>query len=118
MSDQISPSAEVFDWLDYWERTRDPSHFMQRTVDQWREEMAKACLRWVDDRIVPYRLEFDWWVATAGCADSIIAALREHAAKAPTLVRDSLHLEFDASGRVIAFHEPMLVVRLERDTND
>jgi ubiquinone/menaquinone biosynthesis C-methylase UbiE len=118
MADQISPSAEVFDWLDYWERTRDPSHFMQRTVNQWRQEMTKAGLRWIDDRIVPYRLEFDWWVATAGCADSTVAALIEHAATAPAPVRDSLNLEFNPSGRVIAFHEPMLVVRLEQDTND
>jgi ubiquinone/menaquinone biosynthesis C-methylase UbiE len=118
MADQISPSAEVFDWLDYWERTRDPSHFMQRTVNQWREEMTKAGLRWIDDRIVPYRLEFDWWVATAGCADSTVTALLEHAAAAPASVRDSLNLEFNPSGRVIAFQEPMLVVRLEQDTND
>jgi ubiquinone/menaquinone biosynthesis C-methylase UbiE len=118
MADQISPSAGVFDWLDYWERTRDPSHFIQRTVDQWREEATKARLRWVDDRIVPYRLEFDWWVATAGCADSVITALIEHAAEAPALVRELLKLEFDPSGRVIAFQEPMLVVRLEHGTND
>jgi hypothetical protein len=118
MSDQISPSAEVFDWLDHWERTRDPSHFMQRTVDQWQEEVTKAGLRWVEDRIVPYRLEFDWWVATAGCADSVVTALIEHAATAPAPVRDSLNLEFDSSGRVMAFQEPMLVVRLEQDTND
>jgi ubiquinone/menaquinone biosynthesis C-methylase UbiE len=118
MSDQISPTAEVFDWLDYWERTRDPSHFMQRTVDQWREEVTKAGLRWAEDRIVPYRLEFDWWVATAGCADSIVTALIEHAATAPAPVRDLLNLEFDSSGRVRAFEEPMLVVRVEQDTND
>jgi hypothetical protein len=28
-------------------------------------------------------------------------------------VRDSLGLEFDPTGRVMAFQEPMLVVRLE-----
>jgi ubiquinone/menaquinone biosynthesis C-methylase UbiE len=118
MSDQISPSAEVFDWLDHWERMRDPSHFMQRTVDQWREEVTKAGLRWVEDRIVPYRLEFDWWVATAGCADSVVTALIDHAATAQAPVRDLLNLEFDSSGRVMAFQEPMLVVRMEQDTND
>jgi ubiquinone/menaquinone biosynthesis C-methylase UbiE len=114
MADQISASAEIFDWVDYWERTRDPSHFMQRTIEQWREEVAKAHLRWVDDRLVPYRLEFDWWVKQAGCADSVISALMEHAAHAPLPVRDSLKLEFDSTGCVVAFEEPMLVVRLER----
>lgn len=113
MADQISPSAEAFDWVDYWERTRDPSHFMQRTVEQWSEEVTKAGWQWIEHRFVPYRLEFDWWVAQSGCTDSAIRALIEHAAGAPQRVRDSLKLEFDASGRVIAFQELMLVVRLE-----
>jgi len=113
MADQISPSAEVFDWVDHWERTRDPSHFIQRTIEQWREEVTKARLRWVEQRIVPYRLEFDWWVKTAGCADSVISALIEHATHAPAPARDLLELEFDPTGRVVAFKEPMLVVRLE-----
>jgi SAM-dependent methyltransferase len=114
MADQISASAEIFDWVDYWERIRDPSHFMQRTVEQWRKEVTKAGLRWVEHRLVPYRLEFDWWVKQAGCACSVISALIEHAAQAPQVVRDSLKLEFDPSGRVSAFQEPMLVVRLEQ----
>jgi ubiquinone/menaquinone biosynthesis C-methylase UbiE len=114
MADQISASAEIYDWVDYWERARDPSHFMQRTIEQWEEEVTKARLNWVEHRIVPYRLEFDWWVNQASCPDSVIAALIEHAAHAPQPVRDSLNLEFDPTGRVIAFQEPMLVVRLEQ----
>ena len=113
LADQISASAEVFDWVDHWERTRDPSHFVQRTVEQWREEVTQARLRWTEHRIVPYRLEFDWWVEAAGCSDSVIAALVQHAAQASPLVRESLGLEFDPTGRVVAFQEPMLVVRLE-----
>ncbi len=114
MADQISPTAEVSDWLDYWERTRDPSHFRQRTVEQWREEVNQARFQWTGHRIVPYRLEFDWWVETAGCADSTISGLIEHASRAPSTVRNSLNLEFDRTGRVLAFQEPMLVVRLEQ----
>jgi ubiquinone/menaquinone biosynthesis C-methylase UbiE len=113
MADQISPSAETFDWIDYWERTRDPSHFIQRTVEQWSEEATKAGLRWIEHRFVPYRLEFDWWVKQAGCTDSVISSLIAHAARAPQPVRDTLRLEFDKTGRMIAFQEPMLVVRLE-----
>jgi ubiquinone/menaquinone biosynthesis C-methylase UbiE len=113
MSDQVSSSAEICDWFDNWERTRDPSHYMQRTVEQWNEEASKAGFRWVEHRLVPYRLEFNWWVQQAGCTDSVISALIEQAAHAPQSVRDSLNLEFDAAGRLIAFQEPMLVVRLE-----
>jgi ubiquinone/menaquinone biosynthesis C-methylase UbiE len=113
MSDQITPLRGLCDWVDYWERTRDASHFKQRTVDQWREEIAKARLQWAEHRIVPYRLEFDWWVRQAGCSESAIAALVEHASTASVEVRAAIGLEFDSTGRVAAFQEPMLVVRAE-----
>jgi ubiquinone/menaquinone biosynthesis C-methylase UbiE len=35
LADQICPVAESSEWLDRWERIRDPSHFLQRTVAQW-----------------------------------------------------------------------------------
>ena len=113
MVDQISASAEIADWVDYWERTRDPSHFTQRTIDQWREETDKVGWRWVKQQLVPYRIKFDWWVEQAGCAESVISALVDHAAKASRSARETLKLEFDSAGRVTAFEEPMLVVRLE-----
>ena len=113
MADQITPSMEMLDWVNTWESTRDPSHFWQRTVEQWKLETAKAGFRWIDHRIVPYRLEFAWWVKLAGCSDDTIGALAEHTAKASSSVRNSFGLEFDQSGRVASFLEPMIVVRLE-----
>ena len=116
--DQISPVTEVAEWVDHWERTRDPSHFKQRTVEQWMAEAAKAGLQWIKHQFVPYRLEFDWWVSQAGCDDSAVSALLAHAARAPQPIRDALALEFDGTGRVLAFQEPMLVVRLEHLSDD
>jgi ubiquinone/menaquinone biosynthesis C-methylase UbiE len=113
MADQITPSIEMLNWVNRWESTRDPSHFCQRTVEQWKLEAAKAGFRWIDHRIIPYRLEFAWWVKQAGCSDLTIGALAEHAAKASAFVRESFGLEFDESGRVVSFQEPMVVVRLE-----
>jgi SAM-dependent methyltransferase len=115
MADQISASAKISDWVDYWERTRDPSHFMQRTVEQWREEATKVGFCWVEHLLVPYRLEFDWWVKQAGCTESVVSSLVEHAAQAPQPVRDLLNLEFDSTGGVLAFQELMLVVRLDQE---
>jgi ubiquinone/menaquinone biosynthesis C-methylase UbiE len=113
MADQITPSIEIWDWVNEWERTRDPSHFEQRTVQQWRVETAKAGLRWIAHRIVPYQIEFEWWVEQAGCNGAAIDALVQHAANATSSVRESLGIEFDHTGRVLSFQEPMLVVRLE-----
>jgi ubiquinone/menaquinone biosynthesis C-methylase UbiE len=114
MVDQITPSIEMLDWVNTWERMRDPSHFDQRTVDQWKSETAKAGFRWINHQIVPYRLDFAWWVKQAGCDDATISALAEHAANASASVLELFALEFDESGMVKSFREPMLVVRLER----
>jgi ubiquinone/menaquinone biosynthesis C-methylase UbiE len=112
MSDQISPSKESFEWIDFWERTRDPSHFRQRTVEEWRNLATETGFHWVEYRIVNYRLEFDWWVKTAGANRDVIAALENHAAAADATLRKTYGLEFDDDGRIKAFQEPMLVVRL------
>jgi hypothetical protein len=102
MSDQISPSPDLSDWVDQWERARDPSHFKQPTVEEWREKFGAARLRWVEHRIVPYCLEFDWWVRQAGCSESTTAALAELASAASPRVRSSLGLvkRLDSSRRV------------------
>jgi len=113
MADQVTPSMEMLDWVNEWERMRDPSHFYQRTVEQWKSETAKAGFRWVMHQIVPYRLGFDWWVTQAGCDDATIGALAEFAARANAFVQESFGLAFDESGRVESFLEPIVVVRLE-----
>jgi len=113
MVDQITPLPEMLDWVNFWERMRDPSHFDQRTVEQWKAETANAGFRWIDHQIVSYRLDFAWWVQQAGCDEHRVSALMEHAAGASVFVREAFGLEFDESGKVVSFQEPMLVVRLE-----
>jgi ubiquinone/menaquinone biosynthesis C-methylase UbiE len=110
--DQISPAAEVSDWIDYWERTRDPSHFLQRTVSQWRELARDTGFSWIKDQIVPYRLQFDWWTAQAGCNAERIAQLRQHIRAAGPEVAKWLEPEFDDKN-LLSFIEPMLVARME-----
>jgi ubiquinone/menaquinone biosynthesis C-methylase UbiE len=113
MVDQVTPFPEMLDWVNIWERTRDPSHFEQRTVEQWQSETAKAGFKWISHQIVPYRLDFAWWVQQAGCDDRRVGMLVEHATRANAFVREAFGLEYNESGRVVSFEEPMLVVRLE-----
>ena len=114
MSDGTSPTAEASDWFDRWQRLRDPSHFYSRTVEEWRSLVDEAGFRWAQDTIVPYRLEFDWWTRQSGCSPETIAELRRHSASASPSIREAVGLEMDADDQPIAFHEPMLVVRLDR----
>jgi len=114
VADQISPSAEIADWVDRWERTRDPSHFRQRTVAEWQEMAVAAGFSWIQDKAVPYELPFDWWVKQAGCAQEAVRELQEQAGTADEVVRREMGIKFNPAGGVLSFMEPMMVARLER----
>jgi ubiquinone/menaquinone biosynthesis C-methylase UbiE len=113
LADQISPAAEISDWIDYWERTRDPSHFLQRTVAQWQELARDIGFSWIKHEIVSYRLQFDWWVTQAGCDPERIAQLRQHAHMASPEVAKCLDPKFDNNAKLLSFVEPILVARME-----
>ncbi|MBV8098079.1 MAG: methyltransferase domain-containing protein [Verrucomicrobia bacterium] len=114
VADQISPSAEIADWVDRWERRRDPSHFRQRTVAEWKEMATVAGFSWIQDQAVPYELPFDWWVKQAGCAEQTVQELQEQASSADEVVQREMGIKFNPSGGVLSFMEPMMVARLER----
>ncbi len=101
-------------WVETWQQNRDPSHFRQRTAEEWRRLAAEAGFGWTADQTVPYRLEFEWWTQQAGCRPETVAKLRGHARQAGPDVREAMGLEFGPDGEVLAHHDPMLVVRLER----
>lgn len=113
MADQITPFDAALEWTERWQRLRDPSHFKQRTVEQWRALTEKAGFTWVREQFVSYQLPFDWWVEQSGCDDETIRLLREHAETASADVRDAYRLEFGEGG-IDVHQEPMVVVRLEK----
>jgi ubiquinone/menaquinone biosynthesis C-methylase UbiE len=113
MADGVSPSAESKPWFDRWQLLRDPSHFSNRTVEEWRGLAADAGFDWKRDALVPYRLEFTWWTQQAGCSPEALEALRAHVREASPSVRQAVELEMSATEEPIAYSEPMLVVRLE-----
>jgi len=112
MVDQISTSAEVQAWNDAFQRTRDNSHFRQRTVEEWQAMAGTAGLSWVRHTDVEYRMDFAWWVRQAGASEEAINWLKEHARTAPNAARESAHLEFEGE-EVTTFTDHMMVVRME-----
>lgn len=114
MSDQIVVHKEDQDWVNEFQRTRDPSHYLQRLVSQWQDLMHDVGLVWIKDQLVPYKLEFDWWVSASGCHTDQIVKLEQMAFSAEQSRRSRLNLEFDVNGRISSFIEPMLVVKLEK----
>ncbi len=116
MSDQIVIDRVDQEWVNTFQRTRDPSHFTQRLVTEWQDLMHQVGLIWVKDQLVPYNLEFDWWVQMSGCTPDQIQTLENMAFEAEQSRRTRLNLEFGANGQISGFTEPMLVVKLEKQT--
>ena len=114
IADQISPSAEIKPWLDEFHTTRDPSHFTQRTVPEWRELTGAAGFSWVKDTLVPYRMDFDWWTQQSGCTPETIQKLRGQMHALSDGHRQDILAEFGGQGELVAHTDFMLVARLER----
>ena len=114
IADQISPIPEIKTWIDTYQQTRDPSHFTQRTVAEWRELARAAGFTWAGETLVPYRLECEWWTQQSGCTPETVQNLRDHATRLSPVQQQEAGLEFDTQGKLLAHHEPMMVARLER----
>lgn len=114
IADQISPNAEIKPWLDEFHTTRDPSHFMQRTLQEWRELAQTAGFTWVQDTLVPYRMDFDWWTQQSGCTPETVQQLRQQMTALSEAHRQDILAEFDGQGELIAHTDFMMVARLEK----
>jgi hypothetical protein len=66
--------------LEEAERVRDPSHVRCLPESEWRELFAEVGLVVEDVRSLPMRVEFDPWLARAGCTGNDAERVRELAA--------------------------------------
>lgn len=114
IADQISPSAEIKPWLDEFHTTRDPSHFMQRSVPEWRELAQAAGFTWTRETLVPYRMDFGWWTQQSGCTPETVAKLRQQMTALPDAHQKDIHAEFNEQGELVAHTDFMMVARLEK----
>lgn len=114
IADQISPTPAVQVWMDTYQTLRDPSHHTQRTVEAWRALADAAGFVWTLSTLVPYRLDFAWWTAQSGCTPATVEHLRAHAEGLDDTERHIAGLEYGEHGELLAHHEQMMVVRLDR----
>ena len=114
VADQTSLTPDVQAWMDVYQTLRDPSHHAQRTVQAWQDLAEAAGFVWTRHTLVPYRLEFAWWTAQSGCTPETVRRLRAHADRLSDAERLAAGLEYGADGELLAHHEQMMVVRLDR----
>jgi SAM-dependent methyltransferase len=113
LCDTISPDddPDAERWLDRMERLRDPSHFRDWSVAEWRAMAAAAGfdVEAVDATSCCSEQYFDGWTARMRCAPETVAALLELFAAAPPGARAFVGLTPLPDARRYAFHFPQIV---------
>lgn len=61
--DNVVPPGAVGDYVNAFERLRDPSHLRAWTMDEWREALEKARLQKVQEEQIYKTMEFKSWAA-------------------------------------------------------
>ena len=61
--DNVVPPGAVGDYVNAFERLRDPSHLRAWTMDEWREALEKARLQEVHEEQIYKTMEFKSWAA-------------------------------------------------------
>jgi len=61
--DNVVPPGSVGDYINAFERFRDPSHLRAWTIDEWRGALAKAGLKITHEELIYKRMEFKDWAA-------------------------------------------------------
>ena len=61
--DNVVPPGSVGDYINAFERFRDPSHLRAWAIDEWRAALAKAGLKITHEEQIYKRMEFKDWAA-------------------------------------------------------
>jgi ubiquinone/menaquinone biosynthesis C-methylase UbiE len=87
VQDQLLPDdRDAAQYIDAWERLRDPSHHRAFAVDEWRGMLLDAGLQHVQVEQVTKRHGFLSWAERQGCSPAVVDRLVEQILDAPAPV--------------------------------
>ncbi len=86
--DNVAPPGSVGDYINAFERFRDPSHLRAWTMDEWRDALKEASLTVNHDEQIDKTMEFGPWAARHDA--TMLALLRSMLAQATPAVKAAL----------------------------
>lgn len=89
--DNVVPEGSVGDYVNAFERLRDPSHLRAWTMDEWRDALTRAHLPPAHEETLDKKMEFKSWAARYD--DTMKALLRAMLMQVTPPVRDFLKPE-------------------------
>ncbi len=101
--DNIAPE-DAAQFVDDFERTRDPSHLHCLSAQEWAAAFAQAGVSLTHSESFQKRMVFDQWVAHQNSPPEVIATLQARLHAAPAAARAYLAPEFAADGSVVNFY--------------
>ena len=110
--DNVVPAGSVGDYINAFERFRDPSHLRAWTVEEWRDALRKHGFDIAHEELLSKEMDFAYW---AGRHDAVmqayLRAMLEHAVPA---VKDVLSPEDKNGGLTFRLSEALFIARPSR----
>lgn len=101
--DNIAPESAA-QFVDDFERARDPSHLHCLSEQGWAAAFAQAGVRLIHSESFQKRMVFAQWVTHQNSPPEVVAQLQAMLHAAPTAAQEFLTPEFDADGTVVNFY--------------
>jgi ubiquinone/menaquinone biosynthesis C-methylase UbiE len=100
---------EAGQYINDFERLRDPSHHRALSLGEWLTALEKAGFRLLHQETAPKRMEFQPWAERMGATPDTIQLLRTLLAEAPPVARDFFRPEMDNDQLFFYLTEAILV---------
>ncbi len=107
--DNIVPAGSVGDYINAFERLRDPSHLRAWTVAEWRDAIAKAGFKIGHEEELDKRMEFKSWAQRYD--DVMKALLRAMLTEVTPAVKAALKPEDGADGFFFHLREGLFIAK-------
>ena len=107
--DNLVPAGIAGDYVNAFEKLRDPSHGRCLTLDEWQEVFDAAGFTAIATETAPKRMTFEPWAIRLGATPETVATLRAMLAEAPQDVLDFLQPEGDGVDLTFALSEAIVI---------
>ena len=107
--DNVVPEGSAGDYVNRFEKLRDPSHHHALALDEWRQALEKAGFVVTNVEAAPKRMAFQPWAERMGAAEEMIVELRRMLESAPNEAADYFRAELDGDGLHFYLSEAIVI---------
>jgi ubiquinone/menaquinone biosynthesis C-methylase UbiE len=107
--DNVVPAGAAGEYVNRFEKLRDPSHHRALALDEWQEAFSVAGFEAVHAETAAKRMEFEPWAERMGAAADVIAELRDMLENAPAAAADYLQPSTD-DGKLFFYLTEAIVI--------